>query len=61
MHLEVFTAHLLIPQSLRKRDLREKPRNLLFLCCQTWSAVYANTDICRKEFMRIEETTLQGL
>ena len=29
MHSEVFTPHPLMPQSLRKRDLREKPRNLL--------------------------------
>ena len=29
MHSEVFTPHPLMPQSLRKRDLREKLRNLL--------------------------------
>ena len=29
MRSEVFTPHPLMPQSLRKRDLREKPRNLL--------------------------------
>ena len=29
MHSEVFTPHPLMPSSLRKRDLREKPRNLL--------------------------------
>ena len=29
MHSEVFTPHPLMPSSLRKGDLREKPRNLL--------------------------------
>ena len=29
MHSEVFTPHPLMPSKLRKRDLREKPRNLL--------------------------------
>ena len=29
MHSEVFTPHPLMPSNLRKRDLREKPRNLL--------------------------------
>ena len=29
MHSEVFTPHPLMPSKLRKRDLREKPGNLL--------------------------------
>ena len=29
MHSELFTPHPLMPSSSRKRDLREKPRNLL--------------------------------
>ena len=29
MHSEVFTPHPLMPSGMRKRDLREKPRNLL--------------------------------
>ena len=29
MHLEVFTPHPLMPSKFEKRDLREKPRNLL--------------------------------
>ena len=29
MHSEVFTPHPLMPSKFEKRDLREKPRNLL--------------------------------
>ena len=29
MHSEVFTPHPLMPSKFDKRDLREKPRNLL--------------------------------
>ena len=56
MHSEVFTPHPLMPQSLRKRDLRESPGTY----CKVMSSAQEHLSVICAKFLRLQVAQIRA-